>query len=155
MEVFRVPILLKDWQNQFLPLEARGEDVQCNAVVDLDAVQLALPGGALRQRAARNCLLHLQRADGAWGGFKDDPPSIEETALALEALAGSGNGEEEDHAAVKSAQSRGLDWLLTQVESGAWMEPSPIGFYFAKLWYYERLYPLIFTVGALERVAAD
>jgi squalene-hopene/tetraprenyl-beta-curcumene cyclase len=120
-----------------------------------DPVQLALPGGALRQRAARNCLLHLQRADGAWGGFKDEPPSIEETALALEALAGSGNGEEEDHAAVKSAQSRGLDWLLTQVESGAWMEPSPIGFYFAKLWYYERLYPLIFTVGALERVAAD
>ncbi len=28
-------------------------------------------------------------------------------------------------------------------------ECSPIGFYFAKLWYYERLYPLIFTVAAL------
>jgi squalene-hopene/tetraprenyl-beta-curcumene cyclase len=29
--------------------------------------------------------------------------------------------------------------------------PSPISFYFAKLWYYERLYPQIFTVGALSR----
>ena len=28
-------------------------------------------------------------------------------------------------------------------------ENSPIGFYFAKLWYYERLYPLVFTVAAL------
>jgi squalene-hopene/tetraprenyl-beta-curcumene cyclase len=28
-------------------------------------------------------------------------------------------------------------------------EPSPIGLYFAKLWYYEKLYPLIFTVSAL------
>jgi squalene-hopene/tetraprenyl-beta-curcumene cyclase len=33
------------------------------------------------------------------------------------------------------------------------MEPSPIGFYFAKLWYFERLYPLIFTVAALRRAA--
>ena len=32
-------------------------------------------------------------------------------------------------------------------------EPSPIGFYFAKLWYFERLYPLIFTVAALGRAA--
>ncbi|PYL01241.1 MAG: hypothetical protein DME19_02330 [Verrucomicrobia bacterium] len=29
---------------------------------------------------------------------------------------------------------------------------SPIGFYFVKLWYYERLYPQIFLVGALTRV---
>jgi squalene-hopene/tetraprenyl-beta-curcumene cyclase len=29
------------------------------------------------------------------------------------------------------------------------VKASPIGFYFAKLWYYERLYPLIFTVAAL------
>ena len=33
-----------------------------------------------------------------------------------------------------------------KVESGEWLRPSPIGFYFAKLWYYERLYPMIFTV---------
>jgi squalene-hopene/tetraprenyl-beta-curcumene cyclase len=39
------------------------------------------------------------------------------------------------------------------VEDGSFREPSPIGFYFAKLWYFERLYPLIFAVAAL-RVAA-
>ena len=33
-------------------------------------------------------------------------------------------------------------------------EPAPIGFYFAKLWYYERAYPLVFAVGALGRVAS-
>ncbi len=32
-------------------------------------------------------------------------------------------------------------------------QPAPIGFYFAKLWYYERLYPMVFTVAALEAVA--
>jgi squalene-hopene/tetraprenyl-beta-curcumene cyclase len=37
------------------------------------------------------------------------------------------------------------------VESGRFRDPSPIGFYFAKLWYYEKLYPLIFTVAALGR----
>ena len=30
----------------------------------------------------------------------------------------------------------------------------PIGFYFAKLWYYERTYPLVFTVQALEKAHA-
>jgi squalene-hopene/tetraprenyl-beta-curcumene cyclase len=37
------------------------------------------------------------------------------------------------------------------VESGRFRDPSPIGFYFAKLWYFEKLYPLIFTVAALGR----
>jgi hypothetical protein len=31
------------------------------------------------------------------------------------------------------------------------LEPAPIGFYFAKLWYFERLYPLIFAVSCLRR----
>ncbi|MDP6504909.1 MAG: hypothetical protein QF886_14920, partial [Planctomycetota bacterium] len=30
-------------------------------------------------------------------------------------------------------------------------EPAPIGFYFAKLWYYEKLYPIIFSIAALTR----
>jgi hypothetical protein len=44
---------------------------------------------------------------------------------------------------------RGIQWLVAAVESDRWTEPSPIGFYFAKLWYHERLYPIIFTVAAL------
>ena len=46
---------------------------------------------------------------------------------------------------------RGIAWLIDAVESGRFREPSPIGFYFAKLWYFEKLYPLIFTVAALGK----
>jgi squalene-hopene/tetraprenyl-beta-curcumene cyclase len=37
------------------------------------------------------------------------------------------------------------------VEAGTVEQPSPIGFYFAKLWYFEALYPLIFAVSGLNR----
>ena len=97
------------------------------------------------QRRALDFLVSIQDADGGWSGAKDGPPSVEETALAIEALAGT---------AEVAAVDRGAVWLVERVESGAWREPSPIGFYFAKLWYSERLYPLIWTVGALGKVAA-
>ena len=47
----------------------------------------------------------------------------------------------------------GLDWLIRAVETGAHSEPTPIGLYFAKLWYYEKLYPLVFAVAALGRAS--
>ena len=97
------------------------------------------------RRRAEERLAAMQNADGGWNGGAGGPSSVEETALAVEALAASA------HVGVVE---RGVDWLVTRVESGAWREPAPIGFYFAKLWYYERLYPLIFTVGALRRAAA-
>jgi squalene-hopene/tetraprenyl-beta-curcumene cyclase len=84
-----------------------------------------------------------QNDDGGWGGVRGAPSSVEETALAVEALAGTSHAD---------CVARGVAWLVARVESGAWREPSPIGFYFAKLWYHERLYPLIWTVGALGRV---
>ena len=62
----------------------------------------------------------------------------------MEALAGT------EHVA---AVDRGVQWLIARVDDGRWREPAPIGFYFARLWYFERLYPLIFTVGALGRAA--
>ncbi|MCA9226472.1 MAG: squalene--hopene cyclase, partial [Planctomycetales bacterium] len=43
----------------------------------------------------------------------------------------------------------GIAWLIEAVEAGRHRESWPIGFYFAKLWYYEKLYPQIFTVSAL------
>jgi squalene-hopene/tetraprenyl-beta-curcumene cyclase len=55
-------------------------------------------------------------------------------------------------ALIESAVSRGAVWLMERIEKGSWIEAAPIGFYFARLWYYERLYPLIFTVGALEKL---
>ena len=63
----------------------------------------------------------------------------------------------QDKAAIRLASDiaveRGLVWLIDAVESGRFREPSPIGFYFAKLWYFEKLYPLIFTVAALGRAS--
>ncbi|MBI1902866.1 MAG: squalene--hopene cyclase [Planctomycetia bacterium] len=80
--------------------------------------------------------------------------SVEETALAVEALLGASGpsraSSEHEAPAVGAALRRGLDWLVESVESNRWRECSPIGFYFAKLWYYEKLYPMIFTVSALQ-----
>lgn len=93
-------------------------------------------------RRAERALLELQLACGGWGGAQTPgmTATFEETALAIEALAGS---------AQVSAFDRGVAWLVECVERGGWREPAPIGFYFAKLWYFERLYPLIHGVAAL------
>lgn len=101
-----------------------------------------------REAARRGCrwLIACQDEEGGWGGAPGCPSSVEETALAIEALLGFG---EIDGSA--EALTRGLNWLIERVEDGSFLESSPIGFYFAKLWYFEKLYPLIFTVGALGR----
>jgi squalene-hopene/tetraprenyl-beta-curcumene cyclase len=104
-------------------------------------------------------LLEAQKSDGSWGGFAGGPSSVEETALAVEALACASAGvrscADPTLPAAVSAAARGALWLIDRVEAGTWTEPSPIGFYFAKLWYYERLYPMIFTAGALRRMAKN
>jgi squalene-hopene/tetraprenyl-beta-curcumene cyclase len=89
-------------------------------------------------------LLGIQNADGGWGGAADTPSSIEETALAVEVLLDAGD-------AARDAVNKGQLWLVQQVEAGGLSHPTPIGFYFAKLWYFEKLYPIIFAVAALGR----
>ncbi len=89
-------------------------------------------------------LLSVQNADGGWGGAANTPSSIEETALAVEVLLDAGD-------TTQPAVERGLAWLIERIESGGLAEATPIGFYFAKLWYFEKLYPLIFSVAALGR----
>ncbi|MFQ5729779.1 MAG: retroviral-like aspartic protease family protein [Waddliaceae bacterium] len=44
MGVFTVKMRLKNWQNRFLPKEKKGKDVECDALVDSGAAELALPG---------------------------------------------------------------------------------------------------------------
>ena len=55
---------------------------------------------------------------------------------------------------VRTAIKHGIDWLMNETDLGQKFDPCPIGFYFAKLWYFEKLYPLIFTIAAMEAVGA-
>jgi squalene-hopene/tetraprenyl-beta-curcumene cyclase len=103
----------------------------------------------LETEAARRGLHWLIRAqgdDGGWGAAPQSPSSVEETALAVDALLGCG-----EVAGSKEALERGIRWLVERVEDGGFIDASPIGFYFAKLWYFEKLYPVIFITSALGR----
>jgi squalene-hopene/tetraprenyl-beta-curcumene cyclase len=85
-------------------------------------------------------LHQAQNSDGGWG-------SIEEGALAIHALAAtSTNG---------AALERGVRWLIQATDEGTRTPVAPIGLYFARLWYFEELYPLIFATGAAIRVTAN
>jgi squalene-hopene/tetraprenyl-beta-curcumene cyclase len=105
-------------------------------------VLLAVEGSCARR--GRDWLMAAQNEDGGWGGAAGMESSIEETALAVTALAANSK-------TISDAIERGTNWLIKRIESGE-MIASPIGFYFAKLWYFEKLYPLIFTVAALSQV---
>lgn len=91
-------------------------------------------------------LVGQQNTDGGWGGDLTDHSSTEETAVTLTALVGGWTQSD-----CGDSIEQGLNWLITVVESDDYRHASPIGLYFSRLWYYERLYPLIFTVGALSR----
>jgi squalene-hopene/tetraprenyl-beta-curcumene cyclase len=90
------------------------------------------------------------------GGGPGLPPSIEETAVTVEALARVA-AESADMAIQRQAVeavTRGVAWLIDRTDAGNRFPAAPIGLYFAQLWYDEQLYPLAFTVAALERAAA-
>ena len=97
-------------------------------------------------------LRETQQVDGGWGGGPamlkiaehGTLSSVEETTLAVEAILA-------DTTPNQSQQSinKGLAWIVERVETGRFRENSVVGFYFAKLWYHEKLYPLTFTVSAL------
>lgn len=95
-------------------------------------------------------LLGARKADGSWGGAPGTVSSVEETALAVEGLASALN-----HVPylctpiVREVLDGGAQWLAHKIETQNWTTPAPIGLYFARLWYSEKLYPLIFTVAAL------
>ena len=110
----------------------------------------SLPAGGIAVKAliekGEAFLRSVQHPDGGWGGDNDVAPSVEETALALRAL-----GSTQEH---RASIDRGLAWLLDRWESGEARRAAPIGLYFARLWYYESLYPLIFSVDAFHHLSA-
>jgi squalene-hopene/tetraprenyl-beta-curcumene cyclase len=100
--------------------------------------------------AGTSWLLRAQNADGGWGGATRTCSTMEETALAVSALAPARN---DSRAAAASEQ--GLAWLTRATAGGCSFRASPIGLYFAKLWYSEELYPIVFTVAALRAAGHD
>jgi squalene-hopene/tetraprenyl-beta-curcumene cyclase len=95
-------------------------------------------------RRALDFLLATQNSDGGWGGAPGVASSVEETALAVRALV----ARPDDPAAVAAAR-RGGEFLSQRILAKGLAEPAPIGLYFSALWYSERLYPVIWSVGAL------
>ena len=93
-------------------------------------------------------LLKTQKADGSWGGDAIARSSIEETAVAVHALSLVRTP------TAKSAALAGAAWLISGTQGGTHFPASPIGLYFARLWYHERLYPVIWTLQALKTAQA-
>ncbi|MBL9179675.1 MAG: hypothetical protein JNM65_16550 [Verrucomicrobiaceae bacterium] len=89
-------------------------------------------------------LRSAQKPDGSFGGDSTAPSSIEETAVALHALC-------QDRSADALARiQQATHWLLNITSHGARFPPAPIGLYFARLWYHEQLYPVVWTLAALH-----
>ena len=92
-------------------------------------------------------ILSAQNTDGSWGGAKNIRGSVEETALAVSALSCVEQTRE-----VSDAIARGAEFLISAVENNTYLNPTPIGLYFASLWYSEKMYPVSWTVEALGRI---
>ena len=103
-------------------------------------------------------LLDVQNRNGGWGGAKEVYSTIEETALAVQALADTLEvtpaTAENTRSSLELAVSKGVCWLISETQEGRVFKSSPIGLYFSKLWYCERQYPIVFTVAALGRAAS-
>jgi len=93
--------------------------------------------------------------DGGVGSGENTPPSIEETSLTVETLATVARVSKNTQTAIRAAAAveRGVQWLVERTNEGTQFDAVPIGLYFAKLWYSERLYPLIWSVAAFEQAA--
>ncbi len=91
-------------------------------------------------------LAEARNEDGGWGAERGATSTIEDTGLALAALAGGGCDE---------AVWAGVQWLVTATGQGRRTPASPIGLYFARLWYDEELYPLIFAIAGLKAAERD
>ncbi len=94
--------------------------------------------------------LRTQNSDGGWGSGENTPSSIEETSLAVSALAAYfGHSDASERETLAIAVRGGAQWVADRTNAGSEFPASPIGLYFAKLWYFERDYPAIYCAAAM------
>lgn len=71
MGIFQVPIKLRNWQNVFLPKNKRGVDLECDALVDSRAAELALPAEMIdKLRLKETGSVRVRTADGRGHKFR-------------------------------------------------------------------------------------
>ena len=100
-----------------------------------------------RLRRGADYLLATQSPAGGWGGRAGTPASVEETGVALEGLCALPDMPREP-------LERAARFLCEATAGGTRFDPEPIGFYFANLWYFEKLYPPIFAAAGLRAYLA-
>jgi squalene-hopene/tetraprenyl-beta-curcumene cyclase len=105
------------------------------------------PRAAACRRHALEWLLRAQNEDGGWGAAHGVPSSVEETSIALSAIAGESSGADAER--LRLSVSAGARWLVAALGDGE-PEAAPLGLYFARLWYFEDLYPIIFGLEGLS-----
>ncbi|HJQ79887.1 MAG TPA: prenyltransferase/squalene oxidase repeat-containing protein [Lacipirellulaceae bacterium] len=147
--------------------EDESNPVYGTADVLMACAELGRLEGEMALRAVR-WLASAQHSDGGWGpprapmdyssaekdGFRAwraneslaKFASVEETAMATSALLPLAT----THHAAGRAVSSGLAWLSAAVEQDAHRQGAVVGFYPGRLWYHERLYPLVFAARALS-----
>ncbi len=114
---------------------------------DLDQIESPLAQRGLEWLAA------AVDPGGGWGGGQGrgtrysgsrGPSSVEETALAVEALLAAPTDSRR-----QPVLEAGLHWLVRAVEESRHRQTTAIGLHLGRLWYYEKVYSLAFTVSAL------
>jgi squalene-hopene/tetraprenyl-beta-curcumene cyclase len=120
---------------------------------------------------AGNWLLTAQHAVGSWGpprvplDYSGSYPTGTRTWRENDVLAQCSTVEETAQAVAAllplalannvyaNAVCKGLTWLADAIEQDRHRRPAVLGWCFTRLWYHERLHPLMFAAGALSRAA--
>jgi len=115
----------------------------CDSIAFVKEASMQKQIGCMIEKAL-DFLAQNRNDDGGWGARRGIPSTQEESSLAVCALASGRRIEARD----------GIEWLMQSFRSSG-ICASPIGLYFASLWYDEKLYPHIFMVDAFRRYLSE
>lgn len=108
-----------------------------NVLYSQQAKELAAKGAAW--------LVSVQNDDNGWGGAKGVRSKISLTAKSISALAAFSTQYPE-------TVEKGMKYIYHAYQSGELEKREPIGLYFARLWYSEKLYNIIFVLNAFQNL---